>query len=451
MVLKFTDNALICSGDEQDDLAVYEAGNSAQEIIEVFISIDGNDWIKVGNGNRKCLFDIDSVTGVNCGEKYSYVKIVDYSGLNIGSSYEGADMDAVGAITSTSPLISEEQNNEPPVSQTEVPEFPTIAIPMLAIMGLALIYGRKNSKNNSTSYCFLSSFLFYFVDTTPCNFFHSCLNHMDIYRNLMLETIALLLVSLIMITKGADWFVESAVAISEKSGIPKIIIGATIVSFATTAPEFTVSAMAAYLNHVEMTVGNAVGSAICNIGLVLGAVIAIKAIPIELHGFTRKGGFMLGSALLLLAVSYDGVVSSFDGILLLLVFLGFMYYNFRLQRAVFDGNEEIREKVPVSQLKKEILLFITGALLVVIGSRILVDVGITIAEWLGIPEMIIALTLVALGTSCRTDNCSFSHPKRTSGHIHRKHTWCKYHGYCTYTWGILTDKTSDNIATVTEL
>ena len=215
----------------------------------------------------------------------------------------------------------------------------------------------------------------------------------------MLVTIVLLLVSLVMITKGADWFVESAVTISEKSGIPKIIIGATIVSFATTAPEFTVSAMAAYMDHVEMTVGNAVGSAICNIGLILGLIIAIKAIPIEVHGFKRKGGFMLGSALLLLAISLDGTVTSFDGILLLLVFLGFMYYNFRLQRAVFDGNEELREKVPLSQLKKDILLFIAGAALVVIGSRILVDAGITIAEWLGIPEMIIALTLVALGTS----------------------------------------------------
>lgn len=215
----------------------------------------------------------------------------------------------------------------------------------------------------------------------------------------MFVTVALLFVSLVMITKGADWFVESAVSISEKSGIPKIIIGATIVSFATTAPEFTVSAMAAYLDHVEMTVGNAVGSAICNIGLVLGTIIAIKAIPIELHGFTRKGGFMLISALLLIIVAYDGVISSFDGILLLMVFIGFMYYNFRLQRAIFDGNEELRERVPISQLRKEIALFITGALLVVVGSRILVDAGISIAEWLGVPEMIIALTLVALGTS----------------------------------------------------
>jgi cation:H+ antiporter len=215
----------------------------------------------------------------------------------------------------------------------------------------------------------------------------------------MLVTVALLLISLLMITKGADWFVESAVSISQKSGIPKIIIGATIVSFATTAPEFTVSAMAAYMGHVDMAVGNAVGSAICNIGLVLGLIIAIKAIPVEIHGFTRKGAFMLFSALLLIVVAYDGVISPFDGILLLTVFAGFMYYNVRLQRAVFDANEGIRKKVPLSQLKKDIMLFLSGALLVVVGSRILVDSGITIAEWLGIPEMIIALTLVALGTS----------------------------------------------------
>ncbi|MDG6244310.1 MAG: calcium/sodium antiporter [Methanolobus sp.] len=215
----------------------------------------------------------------------------------------------------------------------------------------------------------------------------------------MFVTVALLILSLLMITKGADWFVESAVSISEKSGIPKIIIGATIVSFATTAPEFTVSVMAAYMGHVEMTVGNAVGSALCNIGLVLGLIIAMKAIPVEIHGFTRKGAFMLFSALLLIVVAYDGVISSFDGILLLMVFIGFMYYNVRLQRAIFKDNESIREKVPLSQLKRDIMLFVSGALLVVLGSRILVNSGITIAEWLGIPEMIIALTLVALGTS----------------------------------------------------
>jgi hypothetical protein len=146
VILKFTDNSLTCSGDEQDDLVVYEVGYSAQELVEVFISTDGNEWIRVGTGNRKSSFDIDSVEGVEFREKYSYVKIVDYSGLNVGSSYEGADMDAVGAITSTDPASDEEgsdDDNQATPSHAEVPEFPAIAVPMIAIMGLALIYGRK--------------------------------------------------------------------------------------------------------------------------------------------------------------------------------------------------------------------------------------------------------------------------------------------------------------------
>lgn len=202
-----------------------------------------------------------------------------------------------------------------------------------------------------------------------------------------------------MITKGADWFVESAVSISEKSGIPKIIVGATIVSFATTSPEFAVSVTAAYMGHVDLSVGNAVGSAICNIGLVLGLIVAIRAIDVDKHGFVRKGAFMLISGLLLILITLDGKLSSFDGILLLLVFVGFMYYNYKLQRAVFDGEGNQRERTPLLDMKKDLLLFVTGALLVVLGSRILVDAGIAVAEWLGVPQMLIGLTLVALGTS----------------------------------------------------
>ena len=202
-----------------------------------------------------------------------------------------------------------------------------------------------------------------------------------------------------MITKGADWFIESAVVISKKSGIPKIIIGATIVSFATTAPEFAVSATAAYIGHVEMTVGNAVGSALCNTGIALGAIITIKAIPLDLHSFTRKSGFMFISALALVGMTLDGVLSSFEGMLLLVIFVAFLYYNYRLQRAIFDEDEELVERSSPLEMKKEIAVFILGALTVVAGSRILVNSGITIAEWLGVPEMLIALTLVALGTS----------------------------------------------------
>lgn len=216
---------------------------------------------------------------------------------------------------------------------------------------------------------------------------------------MVMSTLLLFLLGLILITKGADWFIESAVSISTKSGLPKIIIGATIVSFATTAPEFTVSAIAAYIGHTDLTIGNAVGSAICNIGLALGLVITIKAIPVEEESFLHKGAIMLFSGLALIALTLDGNLTSIDGLILLAIFVGFLYYNYRLQSAIFNGSEKKREKLSLKEMKSEIFYFILGSACVVIGSRVLVDTGTEIAYWLGIPEMIIGLTLVALGTS----------------------------------------------------
>ena len=209
----------------------------------------------------------------------------------------------------------------------------------------------------------------------------------------------LFILCIFLITKGADWFVESAVAISQKSGIPKVIIGATIVSFATTAPEFAVSATAAYMDHTELTVGNAVGSAICNIGFVLGFVILIKAMPVNLDSFLRKGAFMLLSGIVLVITTIDGMLSMYDGMLLFLIFIAFLYYNYRLQSAIFAEPESKTDRQSISGMKQEFVFFILGALCVVVGSRILIDSGIKIAQWLGVPEMIIALTLVAFGTS----------------------------------------------------
>ena len=209
----------------------------------------------------------------------------------------------------------------------------------------------------------------------------------------------LFILCIFLITKGADWFVESAVAISQKSGIPKVIIGATIVSFATTAPEFAVSATAAYMDHTELTVGNAVGSAICNIGFVLGFVILIKAMPVNLDSFLRKGAFMLLSGIVLVITTIDGMLSMYDGMLLFLIFIAFLYYNYRLQSAIFAEPESKTDRQSISGMKQEFIFFIFGALCVVVGSRILIDSGIKIAQWLGVPEMIIALTLVAFGTS----------------------------------------------------
>ncbi|WP_332309223.1 calcium/sodium antiporter [Methanosarcina lacustris] len=211
--------------------------------------------------------------------------------------------------------------------------------------------------------------------------------------------IFLFLLSLAMISKGSDWFIEAAIEISNKSGIPKMLIGATIVSFATTAPEFAVSATAAYIGHTDVTIGNAVGSVICNTGLVLGSIIAVKAIPMKDDTFLIKSGLMLLSGIVLIILSRDGSVNRLDGIILLLVFFAFLYHASKTQRVLFGDNETGREKLKLKDIRKDIAYFVLGSLSVVIGSRILVDSGIKIAEWMGIPEVIIALTAVAIGTS----------------------------------------------------
>ncbi len=214
---------------------------------------------------------------------------------------------------------------------------------------------------------------------------------------MMLVTLGLFVLGLVLITKGADWFVGSAVSISTKSGIPKVIIGATIVSFATTAPEFTVSAIAAYLGQTDLTVGNAVGSAICNIGLVLGSVILVRAIPMDDPSFLQKGGFMVLSGLLLVIMTLDGTLTSVDGAILLMVFIAFLYYNYRLQSTILGDGERTMDSM--TGMRSDILFFLLGSVCVILGSRILIDTGTQIARWLGIPEIIIGLTLIALGTS----------------------------------------------------
>jgi hypothetical protein len=137
IILKFTDNSLSTSGDSGPDLYVKEGGSSKTEMAEIYISEDGTNWLKVGNANRKTLFDIDSISGVVQGAKYPFVKCVDLNGKSSTMSWEGADIDSVGAISSVNSF------NENNGGSSEIPEFPTIVIPMAAIIGLAFLFGRR--------------------------------------------------------------------------------------------------------------------------------------------------------------------------------------------------------------------------------------------------------------------------------------------------------------------
>ena len=133
IVLKFTNNSLTTSGNSDPDLFIYEAGNT-DEYGNVSISEDGTNWIWVGVINRKTSLDIDGVPGIIAGSCYCYVKIVDINGVSSSSAYEGVDIESVGAISSAPPMLGRSGN--------DIPEFPTVAIPVMLVVGMAFIFFR---------------------------------------------------------------------------------------------------------------------------------------------------------------------------------------------------------------------------------------------------------------------------------------------------------------------
>jgi cation:H+ antiporter len=226
------------------------------------------------------------------------------------------------------------------------------------------------------------------------------------------------LLGMAVITKGADLFTDSAVRLAELSRIPKVIIGATVVSLATTAPEFSVSFVAALLNRPQTTIGNAIGSTICNIGLILGSCVLVRAASSEKKIVLQQGIFMLAAAIGVTVFSLGGTLEPWAGVILIGLLGGYIYYSYstamRIRRAKGStlvaekpgkGTDEALAQVfsnphpPGQSLSRELGLVMAGGAAVVIGSILLVQNAAILARWLGIPELIIGLTLVALGTS----------------------------------------------------
>ena len=201
---------------------------------------------------------------------------------------------------------------------------------------------------------------------------------------------------LLIVTKGADWFTDGAVGVAEITGVPKVIVGATLVSLATTAPEFSVSVIAAWLEHPATSVGNAVGSTICNIGLILAVAFLLEPVSLAREDVLPKGLFMLMLGALLLSLAWDGEIARVEGVVLFALVP--VYLWFTMKRATwtdFDIGSAVtdREKQHVG------LRFIAGSIAVVLGSVLLVQNAVHLARAMGVPELIIGLTLVAIGTS----------------------------------------------------
>ena len=208
-------------------------------------------------------------------------------------------------------------------------------------------------------------------------------------------------VGLVLIVKGGDYFVDAASWIAEVSGVPKFVIGATIVSIATTLPEVIVSLVAALQHETEMAVGNAVGSVTANIGLITGILFVCMPFAVERKQFFVKSLLMIASCAALLLFSFGGELGAAGTAVLFIIFAVFVTENIISARreSQKEGAKKASSKAKAGETAQNIVKFILGAAGIVIGARLLVDNGTKIAQMFGVDERVIGLTMVAVGTS----------------------------------------------------
>lgn len=217
----------------------------------------------------------------------------------------------------------------------------------------------------------------------------------------ILITLFFLIVGIILIVRGGDAFVDAASWIAEISGIPQFIIGATIVSLATTLPELIVSALAAMDGKADMAAGNAIGSVSANIGFIMAISMVCMPGFIKRSQIAFKSLLMVTAAALLIFLSWDGFLSTSGSLYLLIVFLFFIVENIRGAKKGTLCQQQQRIKIlrAPGELGHNILKFILGATGIVIGADLMVDNGSQLAMLLGVSERIIAVTIIAIGTS----------------------------------------------------
>lgn len=205
---------------------------------------------------------------------------------------------------------------------------------------------------------------------------------------------------LVFIIKGGDWFVDAATWIAEAFGIPKFIVGATVVSFATTLPEMLVSVFAALEGNVDIAVGNAVGSVTANTGLIMCLSLVCMPCLMTRKQFGFKASLLLATIAVLFAFTRNGQLSVAQSAVILLFFAAFLTENLMAgKREHGTENAENRPQMTGKALARNLLGFVLGAATIVLGAQLLIDNGSALAKMIGVPDSIIAATMIAIGTS----------------------------------------------------
>ena len=210
---------------------------------------------------------------------------------------------------------------------------------------------------------------------------------------IIIKDIVILLVSIIVIGKGAVWLVDAAARVAKHFGISELVIGLTVVAFGTSAPEFGVTILAAIRGMGDISVGNIVGSNIFNLGFILGGTAIIHSLKTNRTIVFRDGIFLLFGGILLSVFLWDLTLNKIEGIILftlLILYLLYLYFN----------KETIETEEPTHAMYRwdPILLFV-GIGLVIVGSHFLVESAVNIARFMGVSDWVIGATIIAAGTS----------------------------------------------------
>jgi len=208
----------------------------------------------------------------------------------------------------------------------------------------------------------------------------------------LIVEIALFVFGFVLLIWGSDIFVDAASRVAKGFGVSEFLIALVLASIATTLPEVTVSAIAAFHRNSGIALGNAVGSALANISLILGVSSIIRPLEVDTDAW-KNALFMLGVTLYSALLMYDGTISRLDGLTLILIYLGFLY--FLHAKHVRLGYGEVEGGNP----RRDLLIMLGSGLAVVLGARVVVTTAVGLARALGIPEVVIGLTLVSVGTS----------------------------------------------------
>jgi len=201
-----------------------------------------------------------------------------------------------------------------------------------------------------------------------------------------------------LLIQGGNWLMKAAVSLSLLFSIPKIVIGMTVVSFATSAPELLVSVQSALAGYPDIAMGNVVGSNIANLAFVLAITIMIAPVEVTKSFYTTDWPMMILASLLLgYFVYFDAVLSSGEGVVMFLLLIVFLIYLIRFQKvAVIDEAPEDDAQLP---LKKTLLFLLIGGVFLWLGSQTLIYGAVNLAKALGVSERIISISIVSIGTS----------------------------------------------------